>query len=71
MAVVGVGLSIGGSVDGSIGVLVVSCGGVSVGLLGHVEFCGQSHSFLLSFHSRPAGQGITCGFPDPSGCGTH
>jgi hypothetical protein len=28
-----------------------------------VELDGQSHSFLLSFHSRPEGQGITTGVP--------
>jgi hypothetical protein len=55
-----------------LGVVVVGGGGGRVVILpGHVEFWGQSHSFLLSFHSRPAGQGITTGFPDPSGCGTH
>ncbi len=26
---------------------------------------------MLSFHSRPAGQGKTWGLPDPSGCGIH
>ncbi len=34
-------------------------GVVVVILPGQVELCGQSHIFSLSFHSRPAGQGIT------------
>ncbi len=45
-------------------VVVVVVGGrgrrvVVVILPGQVELCGQSHIFSLSFHSRPAGQGIT------------
>jgi hypothetical protein len=62
-----VGVCVGAAVDASVGF----CVGAFVGLLGQVESCGQSHSFLLSFHSRRAGQGITCGLPEPSGCGTH
>jgi hypothetical protein len=49
-------------------VVVVGGRGVVVVILpGHVEFWGQSHSFLLSFHSRLAAHGITTGFPEPFG----
>ncbi len=49
---------------GVVVVVVVVGGGrgrgvVVVILPGQVELCGQSHIFSLSFHSRPAGQGIT------------
>jgi len=54
---------------GSTGAWVVP--GVDCGLLLQVEYCGQSHSFLLSFHSRLAAHGITTGFPEPFGWGTH
>jgi hypothetical protein len=37
----------------------------------HVEYWGQSHTFLLSFHSRLAAHGITTDFPEPFGWGTH
>jgi hypothetical protein len=59
---------------GVVVVVVVIGGGrrvVVVILPGHVEFWGQSHSFLLSFHSRLAAHGITTGFPEPFGWGTH
>ncbi len=52
----------GGVTGGGVGLGVVVVGGGGGGVVilpGHVEFCGQSHSFLLSFHSRPAGHGIT------------
>jgi hypothetical protein len=41
--------------------------GLSVVLLGQVVCDGQSHIFLLLFHSRPAEHFITTGLPLPSG----
>ncbi len=61
----GVGLGVvvvGGRGRGVVVVVVVGGRGrgvVVVILPGQVELCGQSHIFSLSFHSRPAGQGIT------------
>jgi hypothetical protein len=53
---------VGGRGRGVVVVVVVGGRGrgvVVVILPGQVELCGQSHIFSLSFHSRPAGQGIT------------
>jgi hypothetical protein len=63
LGVVVVVVVVGGRGRGVV-VVVVVVGGrgrrvVVVILPGQVELCGQSHIFSLSFHSRPAGQGIT------------
>jgi hypothetical protein len=41
--------------------------GLGVTLLGQVDCDGQSHIFLLLFHSRPAEHCITTGLPPPLG----
>jgi hypothetical protein len=41
--------------------------GLGVVLLGQVDCDGQSHIFLISFHSRPAEHCITTGLPLPLG----
>ncbi len=58
-----------GVVEASIVVDDDSCVGDGLGVvsLGQVDCDGQSHIFLLLFHSRPAEHCITTGLPLPSG----
>ncbi len=58
-----------GVVEASIFVDDDSCVGDGLGVvsLGQVDCDGQSHIFLLLFHSRPAEHCITTGLPLPSG----